>query len=960
MFSLSDTETIKPYLSLARVYWENKEEYPDDFSLITDPQTGTSLFKKPLLAFFRQAAIKNKFNTSTADWLFLFITQAESEIRNKETDDAAPTASLEQIVDEYNTHQQQIQKETARATARGRTQKALHEYNQLFGRLDRNIQARQDNIGDQLYQSYLSVFSDAETKRLWENAINERVKEIPDTAAALAETQRLINAADNAVLESTLYVVNAISQFAPAIAANEHPDAAFQNLVSQLSPVVIETIAQKTGLVIAGELRARLIEGVETSGREAAEKTGRDLKQIALYQHTRRTVSRALTAQEQYEQATLSSISNVAVPLQEEILKIIGIGTDKENAAGEAAKNLNHLMSDLADRGKDHINGITDAGMEDLLVAQILAAASGAGLSAEEARRIARQLLPDFKNGALVLTLNPQDFQAMSKPVALPETPSYLFPEAEKTSFAIVGLLLLNGALPREDETIEEYFSRGGHYQLVVSAGLVVFGASVFWKQKKEDAIPAAAFAGHTNNLIAACQTRIGELSIVASPSFSQKKELSLSQKKLAVLEKIAKQESRGGLFYRLAQKWWQTNPLNFKNEEEKRAFLEESLTVFARDHQNPSVENFTSFFKNYLRAKFEEKFGFKLRFFKAPKTPALPGGTVTPSLPQGFRLPSLPSSWKDFFSQFQTNFRGFFDRIGSSNVLSGVRSGFAGLTRSFGRFSGGLLRGALTAGQTAAVGIGNGATALLGTLGGAVSTSTVAIPVLTCLGAVVLFMLISQTTTDSSLVNYSATRKAPGANKVGLMIMKSGKLHDFFTDAAKTFCVPENVLLAISQTEAGGTWGMSDDNITQYSTPEWWNGASGADLCSGYAYDTCAGSNITDCQRDSLSCATGAVVRGPMQFEDQTFAGYKSKIEEYLDHEPDSRNLQDAIYAAAAKIKNDSGTGDTECDSWGEDTVNQVAERYCGDCGTSNGGSAACGVDYCGTVVSLSKEYEN
>ena len=175
---------------------------------------------------------------------------------------------------------------------------------------------------------------------------------------------------------------------------------------------------------------------------------------------------------------------------------------------------------------------------------------------------------------------------------------------------------------------------------------------------------------------------------------------------------------------------------------------------------------------------------------------------------------------------------------------------------------------------------------------------------------------------------------------------IKSLVLQGIFVDAAKRACVPPELMLAIAQREAGGSFNYTDEQVARFTTPDWWLTASDEELRQGYCYNTCADA--------SLGCI-GSDVQGIMQFERGTFNGYIDELRAILGHEPNRCNARDVVYAAALKIKANSGTGAGECSGWGDDAVRQVAGRYCGgNCVDS----AACGRGYCEDVLQKYKNY--
>lgn len=184
-----------------------------------------------------------------------------------------------------------------------------------------------------------------------------------------------------------------------------------------------------------------------------------------------------------------------------------------------------------------------------------------------------------------------------------------------------------------------------------------------------------------------------------------------------------------------------------------------------------------------------------------------------------------------------------------------------------------------------------------------------------------------------------------------GFETIQSNLLREMFARASSLACVPESLLLAISKREAGRTWSYSDDQVVFFKTPNWWEQAGVNEICLGLGYDTCQSSF---CQPEPPPCAPGASVMGPMQFEARTFEGYRSFIEPILGRFSDRRILEDAVLAAAFKMKANSGTGSNQCQAWSEATVRQVAQAYCGACG-----GPSCGYNYCDDVYLRYLQYQ-
>lgn len=182
--------------------------------------------------------------------------------------------------------------------------------------------------------------------------------------------------------------------------------------------------------------------------------------------------------------------------------------------------------------------------------------------------------------------------------------------------------------------------------------------------------------------------------------------------------------------------------------------------------------------------------------------------------------------------------------------------------------------------------------------------------------------------------------------------------LRDIINTASSVTNVPAELLMAISQTEAPGAFGYSEDDVKFFSSDGWWSTASYDKLRQGYCYNTC---------EDPAAGCPGSNVVGAMQFEIGTWdpllednkktgaAGIKSVLASSFGSTtfPNRCNLRDSIVAAAVKIREDSQNSSV----WDENTVKyKVAQPYCGSCQPSR----ACGPDYCGNVWRLFNSYKN
>ncbi len=282
----------------------------------------------------------------------------------------------------------------------------------------------------------------------------------------------------------------------------------------------------------------------------------------------------------------------------------------------------------------------------------------------------------------------------------------------------------------------------------------------------------------------------------------------------------------------------------------------------------------------------------------------------------------------------------GKFLRWGTQNLRQGLgslaRKGIANLGRMIGRGVTAVGRVVLTAIANAVMAIGS---AIAGAIAGALTAvSPIIIGII--IGVIVIVIIVMIV-----LAPFAGNQPSTAAIPPGLLQMQSTKLKAIFKEAATDNCVPEALLLAIARREASGVFSYDDYQTDLFSTPNWQNNATPDELKAGYCYNTCSD--------PSLGC-TGSDVRGAMQFEAGTFAGYTSQLQSQLGHTPDRCNLKDSIYAAALKIKANSGTDAASCTGWNDHTVRQVAQSYCGSCS-----GQACGQNYCDAVSGYYRAYQ-
>jgi len=230
-------------------------------------------------------------------------------------------------------------------------------------------------------------------------------------------------------------------------------------------------------------------------------------------------------------------------------------------------------------------------------------------------------------------------------------------------------------------------------------------------------------------------------------------------------------------------------------------------------------------------------------------------------------------------------------------------------------------------------------------------------LPVFGCLAAVVFFVpiLFTISTGGAFIVPPSASRYT-GQFPPEVIHPVCATLPDIFNSAAQTHCVPTALLMAISQMECGRAWNLDCNQVGKFLSDSWQEQATDDEKWSDCCDDTC----------NRTSLCSGTTVVGPMQFEENTWAGV---MPEYTSI--DRCRIDLSAEAAARKTKDNSGTSEENCSDWDEDTVRSVAKRYCGSCGTSgcqwslekgytDSCSKSCGTDYCGGVWNLYDQFAN
>lgn len=152
-----------------------------------------------------------------------------------------------------------------------------------------------------------------------------------------------------------------------------------------------------------------------------------------------------------------------------------------------------------------------------------------------------------------------------------------------------------------------------------------------------------------------------------------------------------------------------------------------------------------------------------------------------------------------------------------------------------------------------------------------------------------------------------------------------STSLAAILNEASQKVDVPERILEAVLKIESPSTLSLSPDEIRSYSTPGAVIPGCGPNYCSaaGPMQMTIGIDN-----KGNTSCpACGA------GFCPNAWATYGTSVNTYgqYAHSSNPCNLKDNIYAAALKLKKDSGAADAN--NWTQDQVYRAARSYYGSC---------------------------
>lgn len=163
----------------------------------------------------------------------------------------------------------------------------------------------------------------------------------------------------------------------------------------------------------------------------------------------------------------------------------------------------------------------------------------------------------------------------------------------------------------------------------------------------------------------------------------------------------------------------------------------------------------------------------------------------------------------------------------------------------------------------------------------------------------------------------------------------KSGplQLSLLFEEVGEKVGVPPKLLESFMYIESQSTFSLTPQQVGEYSTPGNSNPSCKPNVCSATGPmqmtigQDADGSNLCPkcCWKGSCLDQKGGCPNA--------WASYGNAVQSYggYTHQSNPCNLRDNLYAAAAKIKRDSGTSTTQ--NWSKEEVHQAAVRYFGNC---------------------------
>ncbi len=154
--------------------------------------------------------------------------------------------------------------------------------------------------------------------------------------------------------------------------------------------------------------------------------------------------------------------------------------------------------------------------------------------------------------------------------------------------------------------------------------------------------------------------------------------------------------------------------------------------------------------------------------------------------------------------------------------------------------------------------------------------------------------------------------------------------LEEVFTEVSQKVGVPKRILEAIVKIELPATFRLPADKIALYSTPgNYWPSCQPNECSATGPTQMTIGFDNQGSPTCSSCCWQGRCLNSCVN----QWRVYGNAVNTFTGegHQPHPCNIRDNIFAAAAKLKNDSGASNPI--SWSKEEVFRAGKRYYGDC---------------------------
>ncbi|KKR71701.1 hypothetical protein A3A55_00540 [Candidatus Roizmanbacteria bacterium RIFCSPLOWO2_01_FULL_40_14] len=168
-----------------------------------------------------------------------------------------------------------------------------------------------------------------------------------------------------------------------------------------------------------------------------------------------------------------------------------------------------------------------------------------------------------------------------------------------------------------------------------------------------------------------------------------------------------------------------------------------------------------------------------------------------------------------------------------------------------------------------------------------------------------------------------------------------TGSLRELIMQVASVFGVPWQVLEATLHIEGEHVFGLSSDEIIQYQEPN-------AQVPTNCNPNVCSAAGPMQFTTGYDNLGTPRCTACGLATCPNAWSSYQNAVTEKVNdgRMPNVCNLKDSLYAAAKKLKNDSGTGTSET-TWNKTAVTKAAQAYYGSCTPCNVAKSGTGAYY-------------